>query len=136
MSIYIRQSGLSRLCGRYTFFAENDKDITEVIEALKKAGMELKVEDDVAGFLGVHIDRRKDETIHLTQTGLIDCLIKALNIGDLPEKRTPAEIGCLGKDEFGDPPQGTYNYPSCIGMVQYVQGHTRPDITFSVSQCA
>jgi hypothetical protein len=53
------------------FFAENDEDITAVIESPKKAGMELEVEDDVAGFLGVHIDRRKDGTIHLTQTGLL-----------------------------------------------------------------
>jgi hypothetical protein len=118
------------------FFAENDEDITEVIKNLQEAGMELEVEDDVAGFLGVHIDRRKDGTIHLTQTGLIDRFIKCLNIGDLPEKRTPAEYGCLGKDEDGDPPQGTYSYPSAIGMVQYVQGHTRPDITFAVSQCS
>ncbi len=58
-----------------------------------KAGMELEVEEDVAGFLGVHIDRRKDGTIHLTQRGLIDRLIKTLNIGDLPSKRTPAEYG-------------------------------------------
>jgi hypothetical protein len=34
--------------------------------------MELKEEDDVAGFLGVHIDCRPDGTIHLTQKGLIN----------------------------------------------------------------
>jgi hypothetical protein len=49
------------------FFAKNDKDITEVIKGLMKAGMELEVKEDVAGFLGVHIDHRKDRTIHLTQ---------------------------------------------------------------------
>jgi hypothetical protein len=49
------------------FFAQNDEDITEVTTGLMKAGMELEVEDDVAGFLGVHIDRRKDGTIILTQ---------------------------------------------------------------------
>jgi hypothetical protein len=67
---------------------------------------------------------------------LTDRLIKALNIGDLPAKRTPAEYGCLGKDAEGDPPQGTYSYPSVIGMAQYLQGHSRPDITFAVSQCS
>jgi hypothetical protein len=118
------------------FFAENEDDITEAIDGLIAAGMELEVEEDVAGFLGVHIDRRKDGSIHLTQTGLIDRLLKALNIGDLPAKRTPAEYGCLGKDPDGDPPQATYSYPSVIGMAQYLQGHSRPDITFAVSQCA
>jgi hypothetical protein len=118
------------------FFAENEEDITEAIEALIASGMELEVEEDVAGFLGVHIDRRKDGSIYLTQTGLIDRFLQCLNIGDLPAKRTPAEYGCLGKDANGDPPQGTYSYPSAIGMAQYIQGHTRPDITFSVSQCS
>jgi hypothetical protein len=118
------------------FFAQNEEDITEAIDGLIAAGMELEVEEDVAGFLGVHIDRRKDGSIHLTQTGLTDRLIRALNIGDLPAKRTPAEYGCLGKDAKGNPPQGTYSYPLVIGMAQYLQGHSRPDITFAVSQCS
>jgi hypothetical protein len=117
-------------------FAENMQDIDDIIAALEAAGMELEVEDDVAGFLGVHIDRRDDGTIHLTQKGLIDRIIQALNIGDLPSKRTPAEQGCLGSDPEGDPPDSTYSYPSVIGMLQYLQGHSRPDITFAVSQCA
>lgn len=54
----------------------------------------------------------------------------------LPIKLTPAEYGCLGSDPEGDPPQGTFNYASVIGMMQYLQGHSRPDITFAVSQCS
>ena len=100
------------------------------------AGMALEVKDDVAGFLGVHIDRRDDASILMTQVGLTNRIIKALNIGNKPYKRTPAEHGCLGKDEFGDPPQGTYNYASVIGMLQYLQGHTRIDISMAVSQCS
>jgi hypothetical protein len=42
----------------------------------------------------------------------------------------------LIKDADGDPPNATYGYSSVIGMLQYLQGHSRPDITFSVSQCA
>ena len=34
------------------------------------------------------------------------------------------------------PAQGKYSYPSVIGMLQYLQGHSRPDITCAVSQCA
>jgi hypothetical protein len=54
--------------------------IAEVIEKLKREEFEFEIEDDVAGFLGVHIDRRIDGTIHLTQTGLIDRIIKALDL--------------------------------------------------------
>jgi hypothetical protein len=36
----------------------------------------------------------------------------------------------------GDPTQATYSYATVVGMLQYLQGHSRPDITFAVSQCA
>jgi hypothetical protein len=42
----------------------------------------------------------------------------------------------LTKDLDGDPPNSTYNYASVVGMLQYLQAHSRPDITFAVSQCA
>jgi hypothetical protein len=111
------------------FFAKEMSDIDDLIQDLEKT-MVLEVEDDVAGFLGVHIDRRDDGTINLTQTGLIERIITALN------KRTPAEVGCLGKDLDGDPCQSTFSYPSVIGQLQYLQGHSRLDITTAVSQCA
>jgi hypothetical protein len=38
-------------------------------------------------------------------------------------------------DNDGDPLQGTYSYPSGIGMLGYI-GHTRPDTGFSTSRCA
>jgi hypothetical protein len=59
------------------FFAKEMSDIDDLIEDLQKT-MVLEVEEDVAGFLGVHIDRRDDGTINLTQTGLIDRIITAL----------------------------------------------------------
>jgi hypothetical protein len=117
------------------FFGQNEEDIANLIADLRTE-MDFEEEDNVAGFLGVHIERRADGTIHLTQKGLIARIIKALNIGDQPTKRTPAEHGCLGKDEFGDPPDATFSYPSVIGMLGYLHGHTRPDITFAVSQCS
>jgi hypothetical protein len=121
--------------GDTLFFAKEMSDIDDLIQDLEKT-MVLEVEDDVAGFLGVHIDRRDDGTINFTQTGLIERIITALNIADVPAKRTPAEIGCLGKDLEGDPCQSTFSYPSVIGQLQYLQGHSRPDITTAVSQCA
>jgi hypothetical protein len=48
---------------------------------------------------------------------------------------TPGEHGCLPIDKDGDPPKGTYSYPSVIGILGYL-GHTRPDTGFATSQCA
>jgi hypothetical protein len=97
--------------------------------------MELEVESDVAGFLGVLITKKSDGTIHLTQTGSIQRILAALNISDFSTKETPAEHGCLPIDKDGDPPQGTYSYPSVIVMLGYL-GHTHPDNGVATSQCA
>jgi hypothetical protein len=107
--------------------------IQEEIEALKQENMELEVESEVTGFLGVIITKKPDGTIHLTQTGLIQRILAALHMADFNTKETPAEHGCLKVDKDGDQPQGTYSYPSVIGMLGYL-GHTRPDTGFSTSQ--
>ena len=118
-------------------YARTMEDIDEVIDKLTiDKGMTLEVEDDVAGFLGVHIE--KDPTsgvISLTQRGLIDKIIEALHVDDLPAVDTPA-LECLGKDELGDPATCTFNYASVIGMLWYLYGHSRPDLGFAVSQAA
>ena len=119
------------------FFAKNLEDIDAVILALReKQKMTLDIEDDVAGFLGVQL--KKDTlsgTVTMTQTGLIDRIITALGCDDLEGVKTPA-IDVLGKDLFGDPATCTFNYQSVIGMIWYLERHTRPDISFATSQCA
>ena len=118
------------------FYAKDQADIDAVINDLRKCEMDLEEEDDVAGFLGIHINRKNDGTIELTQTGLIDRIVSALNLEDRSPKETPAEFGALPKDIGGETRNGTYNYASVIGMLLYLSGHSRPDITFAVSQCA
>jgi hypothetical protein len=99
--------------------------------------MDLEKEEDVAGFLGVHIERDDTKgTIKLTQKGLIKRIIETLEIDHLHGKDTPAAAEPLVMDADGEPPDGTYSYPSVVGMLQYLQAHSRPDITYAVSQCA
>jgi hypothetical protein len=82
------------------------------------------------------LDNPIDSSITLTQSGLIKYIIEALDIGDLPEKKTPASSIHLVKDEAGEPSEGMFSYSSVVGMLQYLQNHTRPDITYAVRQCA
>ena len=99
--------------------------------------MELEEESDVAGFLGVHIDRQPDGSIHLSQKGLTQRIIDALDIGNTPPKSTPAAPGAvLGADKDGDPPNGKFNYASVVGMLGYLHANSRPDITFAVAQAS
>jgi hypothetical protein len=45
-----------------------------------------------------------------------------MDIQDVPSKKTP--------------PDGTFSYRSVVAMLQYLQSHSRPDITYAGSQCA
>jgi hypothetical protein len=89
----------------------------------------LEVESDVAGFLGVLITKKPDDTIHLTQTGLIQRILLSLHMADFNTKETSAEHGWSPIDKDGDLPQRTYSYPSMIGMLGYL-GHTRLILDF------
>jgi hypothetical protein len=69
------------------------EEIDRIIQELQeKAKLTITVEGDLADFLGVSIDRRKDGTIHLSQPHLIDQILKDLRLdGDKVNPRsTPA----------------------------------------------
>jgi hypothetical protein len=99
--------------------------------------LEVAIEDDVAGFLGFHMERKVDRTIHLTQLGLIYRIIKSLNLqANQHPNSTPAEQGCLGADLNVESAQGTDNYLSVVSQAGYLKGHSRPNINFAASQFA
>ena len=119
------------------WYSRNMSDIDEAVERLRnERHMTLEAEDEVAGFLGVHISRNSTTgEVTLTQEGLTRRIITALGCDDLPAVSTPAD-DVLGKDEDGEPATCTFNYASVIGMLWYLYGHSRPDIGFAVSQAA
>jgi hypothetical protein len=118
------------------FFSKSQDSIDKSIEKIRKVGMQLNVEDDVAGFLGVHIDHNDDGTVRLTQTGLIDRVILAMGLEDANPKGTPAPRESLGRDLKGNPFSQEFNYASVVGMLMYLCNNTRPEIAFAVNQCA
>ena len=118
------------------FFSPKEEYIDELISKLKNdCNMDLEVENLVAGFLGVHIDRKENGVIKLTQSGLAKRIVSALKIEEKPRKFTPAISTPLSKNEDGESGNAPYSYSSVIGMLQYLQGHTRPDLTYADSQC-
>jgi len=118
-------------------YARNEKDIEEVLDKLvNEQGMALEVEDDVAGFLGVHIGRDNETGyIKLTQQGLIEKIVKTLGADQLPPAPTPS-TGPIGTDEEGEPPTGDFNFASVVGMLWYVFNNSRPEIGYAVSSVA
>jgi hypothetical protein len=99
--------------------------------------MLFNVESDVAGYLGVLLDRRADGSIVMRQEGLAKRIISALFMDDnsVTSLRTPANA-FLPIDEEGERATGLYNYASVVGMLNYLQGHSRIDIAYAVSQVA
>ena len=133
--------GMKVICIVYVddtlLFSPKAEFIDEVLMKLREESLDLEEEDDVAGFLGVDVNRdTENDRIIMTQKGLIDRIVKALECETLPAKKTPAEHDALGSDKDGDLPQAAFNYASVVGMLQYLQAHSRPDLTFAVSQCA
>jgi hypothetical protein len=111
--------------------------IDQAIKDLQGTGMSLEIENSVAGFLGVHIERDQvDGSIKLTQVGLIKRIVAALGIENASVVHTPTRGTPLTKDLDGDPSDSTFSYPSVIGMLGYLQSNSRPDITFAVSSAA
>jgi hypothetical protein len=116
------------------------KDQTAVDDLTKRMEQEkmlFNVESDVAGYLGVLIDRDTDGTITMRQSGLARRIIEALHLEDAA--CTSTETPCtayLPIDEEGTRATGLYNYASVVGMLSYLQGHSRIDISLAVSQVA
>ena len=122
------------------FFSPKEEYIDRVLGQLKnKCSLDLNVEEDVAGYLGVNIDRSEDGRIEVTQKGLIDRIIVSLGLNATSSNKAaaiPAESRALGTDSEGTPCQETFNYASVVGMMMYLANTTRPDIAFAVHQCA
>jgi Reverse transcriptase (RNA-dependent DNA polymerase) len=117
------------------FYSSKESYINDVIQQLKDKYMDLHFKGEVAGFLDAHIICNTQQgSITLTQTGLMNHMINATGVTHMPIKYTPASSIPLVKDDDGEQLDGTFNYSSVVGMLQYLQNHIRPDITYAGSQ--
>lgn len=93
--------------------SREDKHIDNMIDSLRNAptdlknvdSMQLNKEEDYAGFLGIDLHHDEDGSIELLQVGLIDKVIKALNLdhNNTSTKDTPTAESPLLKDSLGPP---------------------------------
>jgi Reverse transcriptase (RNA-dependent DNA polymerase) len=74
------------------FYHADQATIDKHISDLLQRGFDIEVEqENLPGYLGVQIDTVDENTLHLTQTGLIDRIILALNLDvDSTKRYTPA----------------------------------------------
>ena len=107
------------------------------MNSLTDDGFKLEDEGDLSTFLGVDVIREKDGTINMKQEHLIQRFLQLVGITEEEHtKESPALKQVLGKDEGGPERRHHWNYRQAIGMLNYMQGTTRPDIAYAAHQCA
>ena len=117
----------------------SEKEIDQIIKYLRKAKLDLTIEGDLQDFLGVNIEKKKDRTIHLTQTHLIDQVLKDLILDNdrVTTKTTPASSSVLlPRHSTSQPHDESFNYRLVIGKLNYLERGTWSDISFITHQCA
>ena len=118
------------------FYAPSQQHIDIVFDEMRKTDLDFEIENELAGFLGVKVNNREDGSIELLQTGLIDRVILALGLEGANAKAIPAEHNPLGSYVDGEERNEHFNYASVVGMLMYLTGNSRPELAFSVHQCA
>ncbi|CAJ1959006.1 unnamed protein product [Cylindrotheca closterium] len=114
------------------------KEVEQAIEDIKAAKLDITIEGDIQDFLGVNIERKEDGTIHLTQPHLIDQILEDLRLEDNAKPRSiPAPSSKLLSRHSDSPDfDGSFNYRSVIGKLNYLEKGSRSDIAYITHQCA
>ena len=90
-------------------------------------------------YLGVEIERLQDGNgFSMTQPFLIERILEAAHIDSrmTNSRPTPAVTPVLSKDEEGPERKHDWKYRTLTGMLGYLQGTSRPDISMATHQCA
>jgi len=114
--------------------------LEKLVENLKKKHYILTDEGSLSKYLGVDVKSKENGNFEFVQPFFIQRVIDLLGItanhSKCNTRPTPAVKPLLHKDLNGVPRVNPWNYRTAIGMLTYLQGTTRPDISMAVHQCA
>jgi hypothetical protein len=112
----------------------------KLIKSLKegKENFDFTDDGDLDKYLGVDVKRHKDGRIELTQPHLIERFLEVIQLDSkiVNSRSTPAIKPVLFKDLEGLLRKYHWNYRQAIGMLNYLQATTRPDLAMAVHQAA
>ena len=116
--------------------APNRKIVDTLVQQLRDEGFALTLEGSFSEYLGIKYDWLNEDTLVMSQQGLIQKIIESTGLEECRPNRTPCVKDPLSSDEDGEPMDDPWNYRSIVGMMLYLSTNTRPDISFAVSQVA
>ena len=103
---------------------------------MKKRNYILTDDGALTKYLGVDIRYDKKGGFELVQLFLIEIIIDLLGINSYESncntRPVPAVKPLLHKNVEGLPRNNSWNYRTAIGMMTYLQGKSRPDISMAV----
>ena len=119
--------------------SRNDLVLDRLVSTLQKKNYIITDEGSLTKYLGVDVKYKKDGNFELLQPFLIKRILDLTGVegeSEYNSKPTPAMRPLLHKDLAGESRKNSWNYRTAIGMLTYLQGTTRPDISMAVHQCA
>ena len=114
--------------------AKNPEDIDKLVKQLEEKQFSLTKEGSFEEFLGIQFDKSDEGEFTMTQTGLIDKIIRTTKMEDCKPNLMPTAQTALGSDPDGEKMNEEWSYSSVVGMLLYLSTNSRPDIAFAVSQ--
>ena len=122
------------------FVSPSAQAVDDEIASLKKA-FDLTYEGELQDYLGTRFIRHTDGQMELQQQKSIDNCLNLLGMGKDKENDklhdTPAELSkILHADLNGMDRKQIWNFHAVMGCLNYLQAMTRPDLSYSVHQCA
>ena len=115
--------------------AKDQQTIDNILETLKRRGLNFDKMADLAAYLGVQLTHNPDKSIELKQPFLAESIIEAMGLSDGGHKPTPA-TKVIGKSLSEGRFRESFNYRSVVGMLLYLGGNSRLDCSFGIHQCA
>jgi hypothetical protein len=120
------------------------KDINTFVKSMKDSPKRYVLTDevDINNFLGIEIKEITRNKFELSQPFLIEQIVNLLELGqnkfDVQTKTRISPVGkpLLNKDLEGKPRKKDWKYCTAIGMLTYIQGNTRPEISMVTHQLA
>ena len=104
-------------------------EIDASIDRLKAKDFELTKECDFSDYLGIKFQRNpKNNTITMTQSGLIKKVVEATGIEPCSANKTPTSQTALRSDPEQSPNKETWKYSSVVRIILHLSTNTKPDI--------